>query len=246
MSVRKVVWGVLLGCLTGMGVASADGVVDALRAELGVQLRLAGQRIERIEAHQSEVREAWNRVQRLAADLTHAQRQGETLESLELRDADLRRAEFELVQRILESERYRAALRETWEKVEALQAEIQARQGEARAEDPLTGRWRVAVEPGGLEGYFDLELNGTLVEGTYELSGGWTGSLKGTLVERKVRLERIDSQLGFAAVFYGWLFPQEEPPRLQGTWEGTQLGAGLPSSGTWVAQRADASERSAQ
>lgn len=239
MRCRRLLMGAFLSWLAVGGSLSASSVVEALRAELKVQLRLAGQRIERLKQHQGDVRDAWSRVERLTNDLTHAQRQGETLKSLEMRDADLRQAEAELVQEIMESERQRVALRGTWEQIEALRKEIEIVEGETRAADPLTGRWAVVVEPGGLEGFFELELNGTLVEGTYELSGGWTGSLKGTLVERRVRLERIDSQLGFAAVFYGRLFPNTEPPRLQGTWEGTQLGAGLPSSGTWVGRLTD-------
>jgi len=92
------------------------------------------------------------------------------------------------------------------------------------------------IEPGGIEGTAELRLDGTVIMGTYELEGGWYGSFKGTLVAGKVRLERIDSQLGFAAVFYGTL-DAGEPPRLSGTWEGTNLAAGQPAGGSWLAER---------
>ena len=58
------------------------------------------------------------------------------------------------------------------------------------------------VEPG-QEGVAHLNQRGTLVEGTYSLSGGFSGSFRGTFVAGKVRLERIDSQYGFAAIYYG-------------------------------------------
>ena len=103
--------------------------------------------------------------------------------------------------------------------------------------DDLSGRWQVAIEPGGLKGTFDLRLFGTLVSGVYELAGGWKGSLRGTLVGNTVRLERIDSQLGFVAVYTGRLEVRGAERRIEGTWQATNLAAGLPSAGTWLAQR---------
>jgi hypothetical protein len=76
-----------------------------------------------------------------------------------------------------------------------------------------------------------------LVTGTYSLSGGFSGSFRGTFVAGKVRLERIDSQYGFAAIFYGRLVGRGKNARLQGNWEATQLSSGLPSMGSWTATR---------
>ncbi len=101
---------------------------------------------------------------------------------------------------------------------------------------PLTGAWKFAVEPG-QEGVGYLQQQGTLVTGTYSLSGGFSGSFRGTFVAGKVRLERIDSQYGFAAIFYGRLVGRGRNARLQGNWEATQLSSGLPSMGTWTATR---------
>jgi hypothetical protein len=82
-----------------------------------------------------------------------------------------------------------------------------------------------------------LQQQGTLVTGTYSLSGGFSGSFRGTFVAGKVRLERIDSQYGFAAIFYGRPVGRGRNARLQGNWEATQLASGLPSLGTWSATR---------
>ena len=103
-------------------------------------------------------------------------------------------------------------------------------------EAPLTGAWRVVVEPG-QEGVAYLQQQGTLVTGTYALSGGFSGSFRGTFVAGKVRLERIDSQYGFAAIYYGRLVGRGRNARLQGNWEATQLASGLPSMGSWTASR---------
>jgi len=89
----------------------------------------------------------------------------------------------------------------------------------------------------GQEGLVYLQQQGTLVSGTYALSGGFTGSLRGTFVSGRVRLERVDSQIGFAAIFYGRLADRGQNPTLQGNWEATQLASGLPSRGSWTARK---------
>ena len=70
--------------------------------------------------------------------------------------------------------------------------------------------------PRELRGAFSLVQDGTLVTGTYRLEGGWTGSLQGTLVNRKVFLVRIDSRLGRSMEFEGRL--SEDGSTVQGTW----------------------------
>ena len=93
----------------------------------------------------------------------------------------------------------------------------------------LAGGWRLPV--------YGLLLDGTLVSGVYQLSGGWKGSLRGTLVGGNVRLERIDAQLGFAAVYTARIVSRGGEKRLEGTWDATNLTAGMPVSGTWVGRR---------
>lgn len=100
---------------------------------------------------------------------------------------------------------------------------------------PLSGRWDVALLPSGVHGTFSLVQSGTLVSGTYQLDGGWTGSLQGTLVNRKVHLERIDSKLGRSAEFEGYL--SSDGSRVRGTWRSYELAAQDPASGQWSAVR---------
>jgi hypothetical protein len=111
-----------------------------------------------------------------------------------------------------------------------LEAELGAR-GAAR--DPLSGRWRVHLEPPGTDGTFELRLAGTVVTGTYQLDNGTSGSLKGTLVDGKLRLERVDAHRGFDSVFEGSLAGNA----LSGTWTANELAAGEATRGQWTATR---------
>jgi hypothetical protein len=167
-----------------------------------------------------------------------AQVQGESLESLQLRDEDLRMAESQLMMFLFSMQRARQSMLNRQAMIAATEEEIRILQQQVGSSvDPISGTWRLVMEPGGHEGLMQLSLQGTLIQGTYRLAGDWTGSFRGTLVSRKVRLERVDSQLGFAAILHGRLQIRGEDARLQGSWEATQVASGLPSAGTWVAER---------
>jgi hypothetical protein len=107
--------------------------------------------------------------------------------------------------------------------------------GRARREDVLSGDWKVRIDPGEQEGELHLSLDGTLVSGDYSLEGGFSGSVRGTLVEDRLKLDRVDSRLGMSAVYYGRV--ARDGSAITGTWESTNLTGSAPSSGTWVARR---------
>ena len=102
----------------------------------------------------------------------------------------------------------------------------------ARA-DALTGRWRVTVQPQGFTAVYDLRLNGTVVGGSYQVTGGTSGSFRGSLVSGALRLERIDSQAGFDSVWEGTV----GNGRIDGTWTTNELVTGQPTRGSWTAVR---------
>jgi hypothetical protein len=214
-------------------------LLDVFRTQLELEKRLIGAELAQLERGQEDLRQACDRMLRLADDLLRAQRDGEDSATLSSRSADLRRAEAEVAALIAGAQQLRATVVARRSVIEQLAAEVKRlEEALAATSDELSGRWNVAIEPGGLKGTFDLRLFGTLVSGVYELSGGgWRGSLRGTLVGNVVRLERIDSQLGFVAVYTGRLEARGAERRIEGTWQGTNLAAGLPSAGIWVAQR---------
>jgi len=220
-----------------------QSVSQNLRAQLRVQRTLLDDEVQTLQDQGVRLQEAWVRVERETADLLRAQEQAESLETLELRDEDLRQAESELLMNLFAIQRLRREMIANRAAIEATEEEIRRlEEAVGVGDDPLTGTWRLVWEPGGQEGQMFLRLNGTLVEGTYRLSGNWTGSLRGTLVSRKVRMERIDSQAGFGAVLNGRLQIRGDSARMQGTWEATELAGGLPSAGTWVAEKLEEPE----
>jgi hypothetical protein len=218
------------------GLASAQAA-QGLREQVRVREGLLADQIRDMNELRQDMREIWTRLEQQTAGLIQAQSEGESVESLRLRDAEIRLAETELLAALLDAQRQRSSMLENRTMIAAIEREAQRLAGAAGgAEAPLTGAWRLMVEPG-QEGIAYLEQLGTLVTGTYSLSGGFSGSFRGTFVAGKVRLERIDSQYGFAAIFYGRLVGRGEGARLQGNWEATQLASGLPSLGKWTANR---------
>jgi hypothetical protein len=108
----------------------------------------------------------------------------------------------------------------------------------AAPRDPLTGRWNATVLPQNQTGTFDLTLNGTLVSGSYSLTGGVSGSsgsFRGTYTDNHLRLERIDAHRGADSIYLGTVDPATG--RLSGTWTANDLASGQPARGDWSATR---------
>jgi hypothetical protein len=221
---------------------TAAQVVEGLREQARIRETLLAQQMGDLGEQREELRVIWTRLEQQTGAMLLAQQQGESVESLRLRDTDLRKTESELQAVLLEMQQQRSSLLENRTMIAAIQLQVQQLAASAGGvEAPLTGSWRLVVEPG-QEGVAYLQQQGTLVTGTYSLSGGFSGSFRGTFVARKIRLERIDSQFGFAAIFYGRLVGRGEDARIQGNWEATQLASGLPSLGSWTATRMVESE----
>lgn len=200
-----------------------------------IHARMLAESLTELERQNDRLRESWALVDAGNASVLDAQRKGASLDSLKSQEDNLVELEAQLLMRILEVQRARRD-------VLTNRAALEAAGGEGAQPSTtagvLTGQWDLIVQPG-LSGTAYLVHQGTLVSGTYELSGGWTGSLRGTVVANKVRLERIDSQLGFAAIFYGEVNLGADPDVIQGRWEATRLATGLPSAGGWSASRKD-------
>jgi hypothetical protein len=110
-------------------------------------------------------------------------------------------------------------------------ASLQGRQ-QRRPGGMLDGMWDVQLLPSGQEGSFMLSLSGTVISGTYQLDGGWTGSLQGTLVNRKVYMVRIDSKKGRMMELEGYV--ASDGTRITGTWLSYELAG---ASGQWSAEK---------
>jgi len=212
-------------------------VAESLREQAKVRESLLAKQLQDLGDMREGLREIWTRLEQQTGGMLRAQQEGESVESLRLRDTDLRKAETELLAALFETQQKRSSMLENRTMIASIELEVQRLAAEIGGPDaPLTGAWNIVVEPG-QEGIAYIQQQGTLVSGTYSLSGGFSGSLRGTFVAGKVRLERIDSQYGFAAIFYGRLVGRGRNARLQGNWEATQLASGLPSMGGWTATR---------
>lgn len=232
---------VVLVLAASAAAARADGrdpVLESFRLQLEMEKRLLASDAASLERVQEQLREATERMVRLGDDLLRAQKDGEESASLIARAADVRKSEVEVVDLVAQAQQLRATMASRRDLIEQVAMEIRRmEEGAAGAQDELSGRWAVSIEPGALKGTFDLRLDGSVVTGVYQLSGGWRGSLRGTLIGGNVRLERIDAQLGFVATYSGRLVTRGTDKRIEGTWEATNLAGGMPVSGTWVGQR---------
>jgi hypothetical protein len=207
---------------------SADTRADTLRSLLSLERRSLAAEIRRLAAIS-------RRLESAIADLTAASRAASEAagrDDAAMADAAdaLSRASGSVTAAALEE---RLAL----ERVTLLRRRVGDLEREAagagtRHEDPISGDWHIRIDPGAQEGDLHLSLEGTLLGGTYSLEGAMTGSVRGTYVGDRLRFDRVDSRLGFSAVFYGRLLPDGT---VAGTWEATDLSGGGPSSGTWSA-----------
>ena len=213
----------------------ADTRADALRSLLALERHSLATEIRRLTA-------VSRRLESAIADLTAASRAvaeatGKDEAAMAEAADGLSRASGSVEAAALEE---RLAL----ERVTLLRRRVGELEREAagagtRHEDPISGDWHIRVDPGAQEGDLHLSLEGTLLGGSYSLEGAMTGSVRGTFVGDRLRFDRIDSRLGFSAVFYGRLLPDGT---VAGTWEATDLSGGGPSSGTWSAVKKNEGE----
>lgn len=214
---------------------SDDPAVVALSAKLDVEQELLEQALVRYEEHAKRRGRVVDRLAALHAALDEAVRAEqervdammEEVERAEAERTELMTAQHVLVARIDEQRRRVYLLRE---RLEALQAEGRKPGG------PLAGEWEVVLLPLEQRGAFALRQNGAVISGTYTLEGGWTGSLQGTLVGRKVHLVRIDTRLGRSMELEGRL--SADGKKITGTWLNYELAAGGSSNGQWSATKA--------
>jgi hypothetical protein len=235
----------LFPCLALIALAALAGAQDnsAARAQIETDLRLERKLLALDLAAYREARNVEQRTrdqvgqvaarldQSLAADSVALG----TLEGVHLELSSARAAAQIAADRVeWQLQRIEDRLR----RIGFLEGEAGGRAAAAPA-DPISGRWRVIVLPQNQTGTFELTLNGTLVSGSYQLSGGQSsgsvGSFRGTYANNHLRLERVDSRRGFDSVFLGSVDPATG--RLSGAWTANDLASGQPARGDWSATR---------
>lgn len=219
-------------------VARTEATVEGLTVALDLERRARAAEVEELDAASAQIVRAQDTAASRRSRLLQLARDPQT-EVDTLLDAEDSLTEAEALVRAAQDRRRAAASRlvERGRRIAFLLEEIARRRAGGRAaSDPVTGRWEVRINPGDRKGSMRLNLDGTIVSGDYVLDGGFRGSVRGTFVSEKLTLQRIDSERGYDANFYGQLVAAQR--RLAGTWESTTI-APLdgPAGGTWVATR---------
>lgn len=225
--------------LTVAGLASAADASDAARAELGRERRRLSADANRLSDVSRRLETALSQLASASRAVTDAVSRADVgADEMTRRDDLVAEAEQE-VRSLLDKRRALAdRIVDRKRSIALLEAELATK----KASDTISGRWTVSLEPGEQRGVFRMSLEGTIVSGEYTLEGGYSGSLRGTLINDRLRLERVDSKLGFTAVFIGRV--ARDGSTIGGTWEATTFGTGGPGSGRWLAVREEDREDS--
>lgn len=220
------------------GPGASSPAVAALVAEMGVERTLLDEDLARYRAMGRKRAGSLPRLAELYTALDAAlastesgapERARALLEQIGFEEAEgdrARSAERELAERILVRIR-RIALLE--QQVASLDLTEEPEAG------LVTGVWGVVFLPFSQRGTFTLRQSGALLSGTYELDGGFRGSLQGTLVNRKVFLVRIDSKLGRSMELEGYL--GTDGKTIRGNWLNYELAGTEGGTGQWSATR---------
>jgi len=212
----------------------ADAVSDVLRSDLARERR-------RLAADVTSLADVTRRLEAAVNDLAAAARSvADNVGKSDASPEDLQRREDAVsaaegdVRTLLDRRRLVAErIVERRRNVALLAEELRSKVRPAATADVLSGKWNVTMDPGEQRGVFHLSLDNTIVSGDYTLEGGFSGSLRGTLVGDRLRMERVDSQLGFIGIFYGRL--ARDGSSVAGTWESTTFGVGAAGQGKWRA-----------
>ncbi len=97
------------------------------------------------------------------------------------------------------------------------------------------GWWQVEAQPSDVWGFLELAQDGMLVTGSYRLSNGSEGSMKGTFSGGHLKLEMVDSERGTVGDVEGEI--DAESGEIHGTWSTREVGSGRPAAGEWTARR---------
>lgn len=232
--------GLLLALLVGVSAAAfaarTDPSLESLLLALDLERKARSEDLLEVDRLTTDAARADAAAGASRQRLLDALRAGEA-DATSLREDEEKVVEAEARARAAQETRRAAVARllERARRIGLLLDEIGKRRLAARRPaDPVTGRWQVAIDPGARKGVLRLVLDGTLVSGDYVLDGGFRGSVRGTYVGDRVTLQRIDSERGFDATFYGRVQPQQR--RITGTWEATTIAPATgPTAGTWAA-----------
>jgi hypothetical protein len=226
---------ILLLLTLAVSLAAAADYRTTLEQAYVMATRLLDQEIERYEEARRRDREALRTYESAMASLDNA------IANPSVVVAELRQLEAELTElraiafaRAEEMAQLRRQLYDRYDRIAELGAEIErAGKRSLVGTDHLSGFWQLEVFPANSFGVLRLRTEGTLVTGTYRMSSGHHGSVRGTLIGKSLKLEVVDARGGFGSLSG---VVDTEAGEMAGTWTPAQLAPG-PGGGTWKASK---------
>lgn len=243
-------------------VRSEDAIVAlySLQTEYTVDVKVLARLEERYDRNRQDRSSATQRLSGLYADMerlfdsyraarrSRGRDDGDAVDPREIprlerlieeKELELMGAESALTAVQDEGRRLREQIRDKQEQMAILLQQIEVLRASLPTQrESVTGIWDVTLLPGGEKGVFALFQSGTVVSGQYVLDGPFRGSLDGTLIDRRLMLQRIDDRLGRSMDFSAFLSPDGQA--LRGTWENYDLANGQTRTGSWAAKRRQA------
>lgn len=232
----------LLACVTALPAAAQSR--DALEQAFIMENSLLERESDRYAVARQKDREALERLVQLAVEMDQALFDaGVPVSELRALDGELNVARETAMERLRATAELRSSIFRSLDRLDHLGGEIEMSEDRSLVEtDDLSGIWQIEAYTSfaGTFGLMKLELNGAVVSGTYRLSNGKQGSVKGNLVGDKLSLTRVDTELGddlwIEAVF------DREAGRLEGNWKAKIMGTGRPDHGEWTAVKVSRDE----
>lgn len=213
---------------------AAPGMAEDVRVDFNVESQLLERDLELYsQARQREseaIRAFRGLTEELDATLVDPNAALSTLRELEARLSVARETAY------LRSKETGDARRRIYDRMERL---VQLAQAVERS-DPATlaegggpsGLWQIELAPLDVYGLMKLVVEGQLVTGSYRMSNGNRGSLRGTWTGGRLELEVIHFEQGPVGSLEGEL---RDTATLSGRWDAMELGAGQAAAGSWIA-----------
>lgn len=213
--------------------AAAQSDEAVLRRALDLERRLLRQQLTDYSGARQQEITAEARLDQVAVEISQqAQRPSPSATALTRLRVELDEAVAAAAASAEKSRRLRESIDSRVQALALMSSLLAAARPEAVA-DVLTGSWRVTIAPHDLGGTFELRQDGTAVAGDFRLDDGRGGSLRGSFIDNRLLLERVDSQRGFDAIFEGYVSARDG--RMAGFWQPTDLATGGSGGGGWAA-----------
>jgi hypothetical protein len=233
---------ILIASMTGLASWAQEEMIPrwgiSLSAELEVQRILLEEDLERYDRLTVKRADLATRLAALykALDAAVQDEEGGSLDQIETHADQAGEVEAERAELLSRQRMLIARVRERQRTIGLIEEKLAAIPDRPlRPAGPLVGTWDVILMPAQQYGAFIFAQTGTLINGTYTLDGGWTGSLQGTLINRKIYMVRIDSKKGRMMELEGYL--AADGMRIRGTWLSYELSGGSGATGQWSAEK---------